>query len=520
MEDFDKIKKQASAGARYIPVYFETVLPDLDVFSLLEGLPGERAFYFQRSGEAGPQQSYIGLRPFARICVKNESVEYEHNGETKTLLLEAREAIALMIGRYGAVQQADLPFFMGGAFGYLSYDFVRHIEPILKKTAGNLSDAKRLGGAIDADLMLFDQLFVLDHLQGRFFIVSGIVLEHETPEAELFKLYQAALEKIENLKTLLANSAQGMSKEQRKKNKASQAPELAPGNMQSSLGQKAFISGVQKLKSHIRAGDIFQAVISEKFKFTLISKPLRVFETLTEISPSPYQFYFFNGQKACFGSSPEMLLQVSGRRLETHPIAGTRPRGDTPASDSRFEGQLKRSSKEKAEHLMLVDLARNDLGRISKPASVKVESYMQVQRFASVMHLVSRVTGQLREGRTAVDALFACFPAGTLSGAPKVRAMELISQIETEARGFYGGAMVALGFSGDLDSCIAIRSLEVDDGIATLQAGAGIVADSKPEREYQEVLDKSRALRRAIAITEAETQHVSELVVLSGELVS
>jgi len=277
-------------------------------------------------------------------------------------------------------------------------------------------------------------------------------------------------------------------------------PEVKIEEMKSLLGKEQYLVGVRKLKEHIGCGDIFQAVLSDRFTATFDGDPGDLFNVLSRLSPSPYQFYFPLNKKTFLGASPEMLLRIHGDTLETHPIAGTRRRGKTSEEDLSLELELMDDMKEKAEHIMLVDLARNDIGRVSKSGTVRVDSFMKTRRFSSVMHLVSRVLGDKKEGISSIEALAACFPAGTLSGAPKIRAMQLISELEPEPRNVYGGAMVAASFTGDLDSCIAIRSLEVGNGQVTLQVGAGIVADSIPEIEYEEVQHKSQMVRKALAL--------------------
>jgi anthranilate synthase component 1 len=247
-------------------------------------------------------------------------------------------------------------------------------------------------------------------------------------------------------------------------------------------------------------------VISDHFSTDFKGDPLDLFRVLAQISPAPYQFYFSVDDRVYLGASPEMLLKALGETIETHPIAGTRPRGISREDELKQEQELLSSVKEKAEHLMLVDLARNDIGRVSSPGTVKVGSFMKLRKFGGVMHLVSTVTGKLISNTTALSALASCFPAGTLSGAPKIRAMELISEIEKSPRGFYGGAFLAASFTGDIDSCISIRSISIENGRARIQAGAGIVADSDPEMEYQEVQHKSKLTRKALAITRTLTQ--------------
>jgi anthranilate synthase component 1 len=272
--------------------------------------------------------------------------------------------------------------------------------------------------------------------------------------------------------------------------------------MTPTLGKERFLAAVRKLKEHIRAGDIFQAVLSETFHVKTAASPARLCRLLAGLGAPPYLFWLKDGQRHLIGASPERLIKVENGRALNCPIAGTRPRGATRAKDLAFERALLKSPKERAEHLMLVDLARNDLGRVSAPGTVKVRDFLSVRRFPNVMHIVSEVEGVLERGKTAWQALAASFPAGTVSGAPKVRAMELLSGFEISPRGFYAGAVLQHDFSGNLDSCITIRAMGLEKGTARLQAGAGIVADSNPEREHQEILNKLLSLRRALVLAE------------------
>jgi anthranilate synthase component 1 len=277
------------------------------------------------------------------------------------------------------------------------------------------------------------------------------------------------------------------------------APVSTPLPVRGGRGREAFLRGVSRIKEHIRAGDIFQAVLSEDFSAQLIGGPLSAYRSVRAANASPYLFCLMGGEDAVMGASPERLVRVVSGIARNCPIAGTRPRGATRAQDIRLERELRASDKERAEHLMLVDLARNDLGRVCAPGSVEVKRFMTTRRFTNVMHLVSEVEGRLDAGQTAWDVLGASFPAGTVSGAPKVRAMEIIAEIEKASRGFYAGSIIQHDFSGNLDSCLAIRSLSLSKGgRARLQAGAGIVADSSPEFEYKEVMHKIAGLRRAL----------------------
>jgi anthranilate synthase component 1 len=356
------------------------------------------------------------------------------------------------------------------AIGWFGYDCVRYVEPAVCRVEGNLTRPSEA----DAEVMLFDD--VVRYEDGEVRLDTRTDAGRRLLEAALATAPRAPLPDLPD------------------------APELPLDALRATLGRDGFLRAVATLKEAIRAGEIFQAVVSERFRADFGGDPVDLFEILARVSPSPYQFCLLNGGRALVGASPEMLVRVGGDGLvETQPIAGTRPRGATPADERRLRAQLVRSVKERAEHLMLVDLARNDVGRVSEPGTVHVGEYAQVRKFGGVMHLVSRVHGRLAAGADPFAALAACFPAGTLSGAPKIRAMQLVSQLEPEPRGFYGGAVVVADARG-LDSCIAIRAIEVANGEAVLQAGAGIVADSRPEMEHAEVAHKTRMTRKALAI--------------------
>src|SRR5205085_9758979 len=267
--------------------------------------------------------------------------------------------------------------------------------------------------------------------------------------------------------------------------------------------REVFESGVRTIKEHIAAGDIYQAVLSQRFETKVEAEPFTVYRALRHVNPSPYMYFIRMGGLAIVGSSPEMLVRVEGRRIETHPIAGTRPRGRSEEEDVRLAEELKRNEKERAEHVMLVDLGRNDVGRVSEYGTVRVPTYMALERYSHVMHLVSIVEGRLSDEHDRLDALVACFPAGTVSGAPKVRAMEIIADLENRRRGVYAGAVGYLDFAGNLDFCITIRTMVIEDGRAYVQAGAGIVADSNPTAEYEETRDKARAVIRALELAQS-----------------
>jgi len=431
-----------------------------------------------------PRLSILGINPSLIFQSKDGETRIEAEGKVESRNGDPLQIFSEILSAKKTRARSDLPFFQGGALGYVGYDAVRFIEPVLMQ-------AKNLGlktGKFDAEFIFFKNYLLFDH-HGK-----KVTLLSETVSDEI------AI--AEALKSLAAEP----SVNQIHHSTRPDVPELPLAAFRSSFSKKAFLAGVDRLKTEIKDGNIFQAVLSERFQHDFTGSPIDLFETLTQINPAPYQFFFSIEERFFLGASPEMLLKVDGNQVETHPIAGTRARGKTAEEEKKNEQQLLGCEKEKAEHLMLVDLARNDIGRVSTPGSVNVESFQKLRKFGGVMHLVSRVTGKLGPSVSSLDALRSCFPAGTLTGAPKIRAMSLLADIEPEARGFYGGAFLAASVSGDLDSCISIRSLSIEDKIVTIQAGAGIVADSSPENEYLEIEHKTRLSRKALASVLAKSR--------------
>ena len=336
--------------------------------------------------------------------------------------------------------------------------------------------------------MLFDTILAFDHVKHRILMIAHALVEEGS---DLRAQYDLARAKIRFLERELER---GLSEHD--------TPRHRQVVVRSNTTREAFEHAVLKAQEYIRAGDIYQVVLSQRFETEVTVDPFTVYRTLRYVNPSPYMYFIKMGSLAIVGSSPEMLVRVEGSHVETHPIAGTRPRGHTEDEDLLLAEELKHNEKERAEHVMLVDLGRNDLGRVCEFGSVQVPRYMGLERYSHVMHLVSRVDGQLASNRDRLDALAACFPAGTVSGAPKIRAMEIISELEPTLRGTYAGALGYLDFSGHLDFCITIRTIAIRDGRAYIQAGAGIVADSEPSAEYQETRDKASALLRALEMAE------------------
>ncbi|MGH9202750.1 MAG: anthranilate synthase component I family protein, partial [Vicinamibacterales bacterium] len=388
-----------------------------------------------------------------------------------------------------------LPRFTGGAVGYLGYDTGAWFEPSARRgdqerESESQGDRGDQGEGPDSDdaagFMLFDTVLAFDHVQHRILLIANARI---SGDEDLRSLYQFACAKIEFLERELERPLS-----------LSRKPSSETLALESNLTQPQFESIVKQGKEYIAAGEIYQVVLSQRFSATLGVDPFTVYRALRHVNPSPYMFFVRMGGRSIVGSSPEMLVRVEGRRAETHPIAGTRPRGRNDDEDQRLGDELKRNEKERAEHVMLVDLGRNDLGRVCRYGSVRVPTFMALERYSHVMHLVSVVEGQLADDQDRLDALVACFPAGTVSGAPKVRAMQIINELESTRRGIYAGAIGYLDFAGNLDFCIAIRSIVLEHGKALVQAGAGIVADSNPTAEYEETRDKARAMVRALEL--------------------
>jgi anthranilate synthase component I len=436
-------------------------------------------------GERVGRYSYVGIDPFASIVSTQDrltftDLETGHN-ETRATNFAA---LGEYLSRYRAPELPGLPPLTSGAMGYLAYDAIRYVEKIP-------IPAERYSSH-DVRVMFFKKILVFDRLKHRLYLVHMI----DASKGRLSQQYDDAVARLENMRRKLERSVSG---EEILNLSFADIHSLDPVLAKAALGEETFCRHVQTLKKHIKNGDIFQAVLSDRFTFPVKADPFQIYRILRMINPAPYLYYLSFGDEVLLGASPEMLIRTSGRHMFTHPIAGTRPRGRDVAQDQAYEKELLDSAKEKAEHLMLVDLGRNDLGRMAKPGSVRVDSFMQVERYSHVMHLVSHVNAELARGRTPWDALGAAFPAGTLTGAPKIRAMQIISQLEASARGPYGGAIICQDFAGDLNTCITIRSLYVKDGMGYAQAGAGIVADSRAPAEYQEVLNKAKVIRTAVS---------------------
>lgn len=479
---------------RMIPLGIEMpadTLTPVSAFLRLRHSGSKQAFLLESAdgGEEVGRYSFLGIDPFASLRSRSDQLVFSHYNSSQVIQDRASfQSVEKLIKEYQSMHLEGFPPFTGGAVGYVAYDAIQQLEDIPMPDKGLDSD--------DIYLMLFKHIIAFDQLKHRLYIVTHIETDDD---ADLDPLYRDAEAKIQDIRKRLFESTDKEVLDL----SLSEVASVEPVEAEATLGKEAFCAGVKTIKKHIRAGDIFQCVLSDRFHFPFEGDPFLVYRILRMINPSPYLFYLaLEDDEYLLGSSPEMLVRSYDGRLETCPIAGTRPRGKDHKEDKKLESDLLASVKEKAEHLMLVDLGRNDIGRVSKPGTVRVSEFMKVERYSHVMHLVSLVEGKLKRSLTPWQALGACFPAGTLSGAPKIRAMEIISDLEPERRGPYGGAVVCYDFTGNLNSCITIRSLYIKGGKAYVQAGAGVVADSRPEKEWEEVLNKAKAVRSAVAIAQ------------------
>ncbi len=419
--------------------------------------------------------SFLGLDPTLGITCKDGNLEISAGTTVKLEGVKPHAYIRQIIAENKSPRVEGLPTFTGGLVGYFSYDFIKYSEPQLKL------DAKDEEGFQDVDLMLFDKVVALDHLENEIILMVNI----KTDNLEInYNKAKLELNSMMNLVIL------GQQKKEQK------GFLLEP--LQATFSKEQFCEMVEKAKRYIYEGDIFQVVLSNRLSAKYEGSIFHVYETLKQRNPSPYMFYFSSNSLEIAGASPETLVKISGKDVLTFPLAGTKPRGKTPEEDKQLEIELLRDEKECAEHNMLVDLGRNDVGRISEFGSVNVEKYMNIERFSHVMHIGSTVRGSIREDKDALDAIDAILPAGTLSGAPKIRACEIINELEDVKRGIYGGAIGYIDFNGNMDTCIAIRLVFKKNGKVFVRSGAGIVADSVAENEYMECINKAKATMVAL----------------------
>jgi anthranilate synthase component I len=449
------------------------------------------AFLFEsvEGGERVARYSFLGKDPFLVLRSRGGKTILDRSGVVSEVDEPFVPVLRRLMAEYRSPFVPGLPRFTGGAVGFISYDAAAMFEPALRPAWDAARWSSDSAPEDEAGFMLFDTVLAFDHVKHRILIIANARV---TADEDLQALYQFACAKIQFLERELERGLSQPEPDTRS------APDV-----RSNQARESFEAGVRTIKERIAAGDIYQAVLSQRFEASVCAEPFTVYRALRHVNPSPYMYFMRVGGLAVVGSSPEMLVRVEGRHAETHPIAGTRPRGNNDEEDLRLAEELKRNEKERAEHVMLVDLGRNDLGRVCDYGSVRVPQYMALERYSHVMHLVSTVDGRLADDRDHLDALVACFPAGTVSGAPKIKAMQVLSELEPTRRDIYAGAVGYVDFAGNLDFCIAIRTITIRNGVARVQAGAGIVADSNPEAEYQETRDKAKALLQALAMAES-----------------
>ncbi len=479
---------QLCAHGNVVPVYRQLMADTLTpVLAFQKIAEGPHSFLLESA--AGPENigryCFLGTSPFALFSSRKNNVVIHEDGAGRTV--ETSDPLSLFaqyLARFSFAPLPELPRFSCGAVGYMAYDVVRFVEDL-----PDVPEDDR--GLPDIFFMFFDQVIIFDHLNKTIKVVCSQRIDGRNPD----QAYDEALRRIDCTIQKLRKPVSSVS------------DDIEPTGevdlpYESNIDREDYLEGVQKAKEYIRAGDIFQVVPSQRLSTTTGVPPFDIYRALRVINPSPYMFYLTFGKLRLIGSSPEVMVRVENREVTVRPIAGTRRRGKDEHEDEELATELLADPKERAEHIMLVDLGRNDVGRVCQYGTVEADEVMTIEKYSHVMHIVSNVHGTLCDGLTALDALKACLPAGTLSGAPKVRAMQIIDELEPTKRGPYGGAVGYFDFSGNMDTCIAIRTIVLSGQQAYVQAGGGVVADSVPENEFQETLNKAKALLRAIQVAE------------------
>jgi len=459
--------------------FADTLTPVSAYMRLRKGATASFLLESVKGGDRFGRYSFIGRDPLFVLRTHNNQTIIQSSNYALPVEINYFEYISSLIDGYTLPHLPDFPRFTGGLVGFIGYDLIRHIEDI-PETVHNDNNVD------DAILGFYPTIVAFDHFKQRITLISNVIIDQEQ---ELQKQYDNACCAIESLRESL------------------NAELLLNGSFKSDISQiktnisrQEFEKNVTKIKEYIGAGDIFQAVLSQRFGVPYEGDVFNVYRALRVVNPSPYLYFLDNGDSQVIGSSPEILVRKEENRAETFPIAGTRHRGASEKEDAKLERELLSDGKERAEHIMLVDLGRNDIGRVCKPGTVKVNELMHIVRYSHVMHIASHVGGIIKDDINAVDVLKAAFPAGTVSGSPKVRAMEIIDELETTRRGMYAGGVGYFDFTGNMDMCIAIRTLYAKNGHLYFQTGAGIVADSDPSKEYEETVNKSNAMREAIKV--------------------
>ncbi|MBC8287198.1 MAG: anthranilate synthase component I [Nitrospinae bacterium] len=484
----EEFKQKAKSG-NLIPVYKE-ILADLDtpVSAYMKIRGGEYSFLLEsiEGGEKWARYCFLGCDPSVVVSTKGRTLTLIENGKTEQREIKSGSplsAVKEILARYQPVPSVGLPRFSGGAVGFVSYDMVRFFEDLPEETVDDLD-------VPDSQFVITDTMLVFDNVSQTIKIVSNAFVEGDDLEA----VYKNTIQKIsaleEKLKTPLAR---GTAPDEGKQTALS---------FESNMKEEDHKQAVNRIKEYILEGDAIQVVFAQRLKFEICRDPFDIYRALRTINPSPYMYYLKFGELQVVGSSPEVLVRLEDDKVEVRPIAGTRKRGQNEEEDRALEQDLLKDEKELAEHIMLVDLGRNDLGRVSEIGTVEVDERFTIERYSHVMHIVSNVKGVLKKGLDCFDVLEAAFPAGTLSGAPKIRAMEIIDELEPTRRGLYGGAVGYISFNGNMDTAIAIRTLLIKGNTAYLGVGGGIVADSVPKSEFEETMNKGRALLKAIELAE------------------
>lgn len=492
LEEFTSLAQENNL----VPVYREVIVDMETPISLYQKIcSGENYSYLLESVEGGERMarySFIGENPFLIFQGKGNQVEILHQGQKEIKKGNPLKILQETINGYQAASLPQLPRFQGGAVGYLSYDTVRWIEDLPSQKPDDLQ-------LPDLFFVFTDVILIFDHLQHSLKIVSNVLIEDQ----DYLGAYQRGIEKIEKVIEKMEKRASFTSY-------STLASSSKPQLVKSNFTQIEFEECVKKAKEYISSGDIFQVGLSQRFQVEIGVDPFEIYRSLRRVNPSPYMYYLNYGDLKLVGTSPELLIRVEDQTAITRPIAGTRPRGKNQQEDLVLAAELLQDEKERAEHIMLVDLHRNDLGRVCNYGTVEVDELMVIERYSHVMHIVSNIKGQLADQYNSFQALEASFPAGTVSGAPKIRAMEIIEELEPNHRGPYAGAIGYFSFNGNLDTCITIRTIVVKGNQAYVQAGAGIVADSNPTLEYQETINKAQALLKAIYLAQGGTTEDTE----------
>ena len=485
----EEFKQKAKSG-NLIPVYKE-ILADLDtpVSAYMKISGGEYSFLLEsvEGGEKWARYCFLGCDPSIVVSTKGRTLTIIENGKREQREIKSGSplsAVKEVLARYQPVPSAGLPRFSGGAVGFISYDMVRFFEELPEQTIDDLD-------VPDSQFVITDTMLVFDNVSQTIKIISNAFVGGDD---DLSAVYEKTLQKISALEEKLRTPLP--------KIEPSEAKEGSALSFDSNIEEETFKQAVTRIKEYIYEGDAIQVVLSQRLKFSINKDPFDIYRALRTINPSPYMYYLKFGELQVVGSSPEVLVRLEDEKVEVRPIAGTRKRGKNEEEDLVLEKDLLSDEKELAEHIMLVDLGRNDLGRVAEISTVEVDESFSIERYSHVMHIVSNVRGVLKKGLDCFDVLEAAFPAGTLSGAPKIRAMEIIDELEPTRRGLYGGTVGYISFNGNMDTAIAIRTLLIKGNTAYLGVGAGIVADSMPENEFEETMNKGRALLKAIEVAE------------------